>query len=84
MQEEKEVEMDDVDEESSDSDLGDYEEVEASEEEMTLITQLEEELEANPNLYEKHIQVIDCFELLPVLKKRSRVASIFRKSFQTC
>ena len=61
--------MEDVDEESSDSDLDDYEEVEASEEEMTLITQLEEELETNPNLYEKHIQVVDCDEPLPGLKK---------------
>ena len=51
--------MDDVDEESSDSESGDYEEVEASDEDMTMITQLEEELETNPNLYEKHIQVTD-------------------------
>ena len=45
--------------EHSDSDDSDssFEEVDASEEDMQLITQVEEELQNNPNQYDKHIQV---------------------------
>ena len=45
--------------ESSDSDDSDisFEEIEASEEDMQAIPQLEAEILANPNLYDKHIEV---------------------------
>lgn len=43
-------------EDSSDSD-SDFEEIEASEEDMQAISGLEAELQANPNLYDKHIEV---------------------------
>lgn len=40
----------------SDSD-SDFEEVDASPEDMDLLTQLETDLQSNPNLYDSHIQV---------------------------
>ncbi len=45
--------------ESTDSDDSDssFEEIEASEEDMQAIPQLESEILANPNLYDKHIEV---------------------------
>ena len=42
---------------TSDSDDSDYEEVEISMEDMANITKLETELEANPNIYDVHLQV---------------------------
>lgn len=48
--------VDDLNSDSDDSESS-FEEVEVTEEEMQLITQLENELQANPNLYDKHIQV---------------------------
>ncbi len=48
--------MVDLDDESSDSE-SDFEEVEVSEEDMETISKLESELEANPNLYDKHVEV---------------------------
>jgi hypothetical protein len=41
-----------------DSDDSDFEEVEVGVEDVALITKLEGELEANPNLYDVHLQVI--------------------------
>ena len=41
----------------SDSDDSDFEEVDVGEEDVALITKLEAELEANPNLYDLHLQV---------------------------
>lgn len=41
---------------SSDSD-SDFEEVDASPEDMDLMTQLETDLQGNPNLYDSHVQV---------------------------
>ena len=49
--------MADPDDGSSDSE-SDFEEVEVSEEDMETISKLESELEANPNLYDKHVEVI--------------------------
>ena len=48
--------LDDAGEDSSSD--SDFEEVEASEEDITALAQLEEELEANPNLYDKHLEVL--------------------------
>ena len=48
--------MEDPDDGSSDSE-SDFEEVEVSEEDMETISKLETELEANPNLYDKHVEV---------------------------
>ena len=46
---------------SADSSDSDFEEVDATPEEMELMTQLEADLETNPNLYDSHVQVpIDC------------------------
>lgn len=42
---------------SDDSDDSDFEEVEASPEDMDLMMQLESDLQANPNLYDPHVQV---------------------------
>ncbi len=56
MTEKQDAEMVDAEEESSDSD-SDFEEVEVSEEDMGAISTLESELEANPNLYDKHVEV---------------------------
>lgn len=42
---------------SSDDSDSDFEEIEASAEDMDLITSLEAELSANPNLYDKHVEV---------------------------
>lgn len=55
-------------EDSSDVE-SDFEEVEASEEDMAAITQLEEQLQSNPNLYDKHVEVSEwiasCIPRLP-------------------
>ena len=42
---------------SSDDSDSDFEEVEASPEDMELMMQLESDLQANPNLYDFHVQV---------------------------
>lgn len=42
---------------SSDDSDSEFEEIEASAEDMELITNLEAELSANPNLYDKHVEV---------------------------
>ena len=42
---------------SDDSSDSDFEEVDATPEEMDLLAQLETSLEANPNLYDSHVQV---------------------------
>ena len=42
---------------TSDSHDSEYEEVEVSMEDMANITKLETELEANPNIYDVHLQV---------------------------
>lgn len=42
---------------SSDDSDSDFEEVEASPEDMELMMQLETDLQANPNLYDSHVQV---------------------------
>ena len=48
---------DPMSEDGSDGSDVSFQEIEASEEEMQAITQLEAELETNPNLYDKHIEV---------------------------
>lgn len=48
--------MSDADSDTDDSDVS-FEEVEASEADMQAMMQLEAVLEANPNLYDKHIEV---------------------------
>ena len=42
---------------TSDSDDSEFEEVDVSMEDMANITKLETELEANPNIYDVHLQV---------------------------
>lgn len=42
---------------SDDSSDSDFEEVDASPEEMEQLAQLETDLETNPNLYDSHVQV---------------------------
>ena len=42
---------------SDDSSDSDFEEVDATPEEMDLLAQLESSLEATPNLYDSHVQV---------------------------
>lgn len=43
--------------EDSSSDDSDFEEIVVSVEDMALITKLETDLETNPNLYDKHLEV---------------------------
>ena len=60
---------DPMSEDSSNSEGSDasFEEVEASEDDMQAITQLEAELEANPNLYDKHVEVWLVFERMTLM-----------------
>lgn len=54
------VMADAVDSDSSDSE-SDFEEVDVNEEDMKALGELEEQVEANPNLYDQHVQVVSSF-----------------------
>lgn len=54
-----EEDIDNDDDGSDSDDDSDFEEVEVSTEDMALITKLEADLEANPNLYDLHLQVLN-------------------------
>ena len=63
---------------SSDDSDSDFEEVEASAEDMELITSLEAELSANPNLYDKHVEVRRRVHFN--LRKRYQATALLAKS----
>jgi hypothetical protein len=54
---------DSMSEDTDSSDDSEFEDIQASVEDMALMTKLETELESNPNLYDVHLQV--CCSISP-------------------